>query len=146
MKKFQLIVMALVVAICMSGCVITIVPDFGLDETEQTLTFVEAKFYEYFYDEECVALFFDYANNSDEDKCAADGFIMVGKQKGKVLGTMWVAEEVDGAITPSTNVPAHTTARVAWLFVLRDKSTISIEITDGQEFTIDYEQIGKIEK
>lgn len=145
MKKFLIIVLSLIILICLSGCVITVEPDLGLDEELQTLTFVEAQFYDYFDDKECVALLFDYTNDSGDSKCPSDAFVMGVRQNGKVLDVLMVAinKTVEGTITPGTSVPTGNTERVAWLFVLRDDSPLTVIVSDGQEFTIKYEHIGK---
>ena len=141
MKKI-LIILSLIITLMLSGCVVTVESNYDTDNDNQNLTYVDAKFYEYFDDKECVALFFDYTNNSGESKCPGDGFVMGVRQNGELLGVLAVAEEVDGAIKPYTSVETGVTIRVAWLFVLRDKSTLSVVVSDGQEFTVDYEQIG----
>ncbi len=141
MKKITLILISLIMVIWLSGCEITIKPDY--DEDNQTLTFVEAKFYDYFDDKECVGLIFDYTNNSGENKYPSANFTIGVCQKGKVLDTLWVTE-VDGVVGAAASVPTDTTARVVYLYVLRDNSSLSVEISDGQKFTINYEQIVKM--
>lgn len=141
----MLILICLFITICSSGCVITLKPDLGLNEDLQTITFVEAQFYDYFDDKECVALLFDYTNNSGESKCASDGFVIGVRQNGKVLDSLWLSKDstIAGTITPSTEVSSGSTDRVAWYFILRDDSPIAIVISDGQEFTLDYRQVVK---
>ncbi len=144
MRKLRLnltMILMSIIIVCMSGCVITIQPS-NIEPENQTLTFVEAKFVEWFDDKECVGLFFDYTNDSGASKCPGEGFVMALHQNGK-LDTLWVAEKVNGAITPSTSVETGVTIRVVWLFVLRDDSPLSVEVSDGQKFIVNYEQIGK---
>lgn len=141
MKKFKLslaMLLMLCLMILMSGCVVTVKPYY--DNDEQSLVFVEAKFIEYSDDRQCVGLFFDYTNNSDESKCPTSGFVMAVHQNEKLLDTLWVADEVNGAICASASVPTGTT-RVVYLFFLHDTSPLSVEVSDGQKFTIEYEQI-----
>lgn len=147
MKKILIAVIGLFIAICVSGCVFTIKPDLDLDVDNQTLSFVDAKFYDFYDDKECVALLFDYTNDSGENKCPTDGFVMGARQNGKVIDALFVGtnKTIAGTITPGTSVPTGNTARVAWLFVLRDDSPLTVIVSDGQEFTIQYEQIGIIE-
>lgn len=143
MRKLRLnlaMILMSIIIIFTSGCVITIQPS-NIESENQTLTFVEAKFVEWFDDKERIGLFFDYTNNSEESKSPSDGFVMGVRQNGELLDTLWVAEKINGAITPSTIVEPGVTMRVAWLFVLRDRSPLSVIVSDGQKFTVDYEQI-----
>lgn len=144
MKKIRVVLIMLMLTCILTsgGCMITIQPDW-IESNKQTLTFVEAKFYDKFDDKECVGLFFDYANDTGESKNPGNGFVMAVHQNGKLLDAVWVAEKVDGAIGAATSAPTGTT-RVVWLFILRDKTPLFVEISDGQKFTIKYEEILKI--
>lgn len=142
MKKLIVVVISLGILICLNACSVKLIPD--VEDEKQTLTFIEAKFYDNFDDKECVGLYFEYKNESGDSKCSTDGFVMAVKQGGKLLDTLWVSKEIDGAITPSTSVETGTTVRVVYLFALRDDSQLSVIVSDGQEFTINYEQIKKI--
>ncbi len=145
MKKFKLCIVTVVMSILMvfTSCyVITVRPSGDIEA--QTLTFVEARFVDYVGDAECVGLFFEYTNNSGEDKTPGTSFYIGVRQKTNVLSLLWLSNELletSGAISAYTSVSTGTTIKVVYLFVLIDKSPLVVVISDGREFIIEYKQI-----
>ena len=144
MKKV-LIMLSFIFTLVLSGCVITTQP-YYIEPENQTLTFVEAKFVEYYDDKECVGLFFDYTNDSGVDKCPGTEFFIGVNQNEEPLGTLWLGEPANEALGAATNISTGTTVRVVYLFVLYDDSPLLVAISDGRKFTISYEQIGEMRK
>ncbi len=143
MKFLLSVISGCLILLLLSGCAVTVKPHYEIGDS--SLYFVEAKFVEHSGDRECVGLFFDYTNNSEDSSVPCSKFVMAVHQNEKLLDTLWVADEVNGAICASSDAPIGTT-RVAYLFFLNDTSPLSVEVSDGQKFTIEYEQIGEIVK
>lgn len=140
MKKFRVIlIMLLVLSIMalMSGCMIPFDP---YEDDKQSLSFVESKFYRA-GGKEYVGLFFDYTNETGDSKSAWSGFGITVFQNGTQLDSMLILETIEGAVDSLTQVQSGSTVRVVWMFVLNSNSSISVEVTDGQKFTLDYEPI-----
>ena len=137
--------MILLMVIDLSSCAIKIKFDFAdVDDVNQTISFVDAKFYGIYDNRQSVALFFEYTNNSEVDKCADDGFIVLVHQNGKFADPLSIAEEIEGAITPGMIVASGDKAQVAYLFILNGTAPLSVMTSDGQQFTIEYEHIGTV--
>lgn len=135
MKKFIAIMVSLVMLVCLGGCVVEIEPYYDTDG--QTLKFVESKVVT-LYEEEYIGLFFDYTNESGETKMACDGFDVNAYQNGVELSvSVFVGETTDGAIQCDTSVQTGHTARVVWLFSMVDESAVSVEVSNGETFTVE---------
>lgn len=106
-------------------------------EPDETLTFVESKIVTA-GSEEFVALVFDFTNDSGTTKAAYDAFDVDGFQNGIELSFHTFSEElIEGAIDCFTRVQTGYTVKVAWFFPIGDGSPISVEMSNGETFTVE---------
>lgn len=127
--------LSLILVISLSGCVIEIEPHY--DTESQTMTFVESKVVT-LYGEEYIGLFFDYTNESGETNAAGDAFDVNAFQNGVEIDVaVFVGQTTEGAIQCDTKVQTGHTARVIWLFSIVDDSTVSVEVSNGEKFTVE---------
>lgn len=130
MKKLISMLLGIVMICGVSGCSVKQTP-------KHTITFIESK--DIVIDEQTyIGLFYDYTNNSGETVLPADAINVKAFQNGvELVVTVFTGQETDGAIQCDTSVQNGTTARVVWLFERVDESPISVEMSDGQKFTVD---------
>ena len=130
MRKHISILCAILLVLGLVGCV---------DEqpSEHTMTFIESK--DVVIDEQTyIGLFYDYTNNSGETVLPADAINVKAFQNGvELVVTVFTGQETEGAIQCDTSVQDGTTVRVVWLFMRVDDSPVSVEMSDGQKFTIE---------
>ena len=70
----------------------------------------------------------------------ADGINVTAFQHGtELVVNVFTGQKTEGAIQCDTNVQPGTSATVVWLFLKEDDSTVSVEFTDGQEFSFEIE-------
>lgn len=131
MKKIAAIITSLIMIMGLVAC--------GSSEPSHTLSFVEGK--TVMVDEqEYIAVFCDYTNNSGETCLPCDGINVKAFQNGKELTVIvYTGQKTEGAIQCDTSVQTGTTARVVWLFEGQDDSEVSVETTDGQKFSFTLE-------
>ena len=104
---------------------------------DETLTFVESKIVSV-GSEEFVALVFDFTNNSGTTKSPDDAFNVAAFQNGIELNcTTFSDEPIEGAIDWFTRVQTGYTVKVAWFFRIGDDSPMSIEVSNGETFTVE---------
>lgn len=128
MKKFILGLLVLSM-IMVAGCANT--------PSDETLTFVGSKVITAGSDE-FVALIFDYTNESGKTKSADDAFDVDAFQNGIELNCSTFSDEfVEGAIDWFTQVQTGHTAKVVWFFPIGDGSPISVEVSNGKNFTVE---------
>ena len=130
MRKFVAILCAILLVLGLVGCV-------AEQPSEHTMTFIESK--DVVIDEQTyIGLFYDYTNNSGETVLPADAINVKAFQNGvELVVTVFTGQETEGAIQCDTSVQDGTTVRVVWLFVRVDDSPVSVEMSDGQKFTIE---------
>ena len=137
MKKVALIFV--VVALLLAGCV-TVEVDSGYNTeaaSEHKLEFIESKNV-VIYDQEYVALFYDYTNNSGETAIPCEWIDVNAFQNGvELVVTVFTGDKTEGAVQCDTRIQTGTTTRVVWLFERVDDSPVSVEMTDGQKFTVE---------
>lgn len=129
MRKLISILCAILLALGLVGCV-------AEQPSEHTMTFIESK--DVVIDEQTyIGLFYDYTNNSGETVLPADAINVKAFQNGvELVVTVFTGQETEGAIQCDTSVQDGTTVRVVWLFMRVDDSPVSVEMSDGQKFTI----------
>lgn len=89
---------------------------------------------------EYIAAFFDFTNNSGETVMPADEIDVKAFQNGTELNVIvYSGEEVEGAIQCDTSVQDGTTAKVVWTFEAEDNSTVTLECGDGRKIEFDIE-------
>ena len=130
MRKFVAILCAILLVLGLVGCV-------AEQPSEHTMTFIESK--DVVIDEQTyIGLFYDYTNNSGETVLPADAINVKAFQNGvELVVTVFTGQETEGAIQCDTSVQDGTTVRVVWLFMRVDDSPVSVEMSDGQKFTIE---------
>lgn len=130
MKKLISMLLGIVMIFCVSGCSAEQTP-------KHTMTFIESK--NVVIDEQTyIGLFYDYTNNSGETVLPADAINVKAFQNGvELVVTVFTGQETDGAIQCDTSVQDGTTVRIVWLFERVDESPISVEMSDGQKFTVE---------
>ena len=130
MRKLISILCAILLVRGLVGCV-------AEQPSEHTMTFIESK--DVVIDEQTyIGLFYDYTNNSGETVLPADAINVKAFQNGvELVVTVFTGQETEGAIQCDTSVQDGTTVRVVWLFMRVDDSPVSVEMSDGQKFTIE---------
>lgn len=129
MKRFMALLLTCVMVLGLSACV--------SQPTGHKMTFVESKDV-VINDQTYVGLFFDYTNESGETVLPCDAINVKAFQNGtELVVTVFTGQETEGAIQCDTSVQDGTTVRVVWLFVRVDESPVSVEMSDGQKFTVD---------
>lgn len=130
MRKLISILCAILLVLGLVGCV-------AEQPSEHTTTFIESK--DVVIDEQTyIGLFYDYTNNSGETVLPADAINVKAFQNGvELVVTVFTGQETEGAIQCDTSVQDGTTVRVVWLFMRVDDSPVSVEMSDGQKFTIE---------
>lgn len=104
---------------------------------EHTVKFVEGKNV-VIDDETYVGLFFDYTNESGETAIPADYVDVKAFQNGvELVVAVFTGDKTEGAVQCDTSIQSGTTARVVWLFERVDDSEVSVEVSDGQRFTVE---------
>ena len=104
---------------------------------DETLTFVESKIVTV-GSEDFVALVFDFTNNSGTTKSPDDAFNVAAFQNGIELNCSTFSDEpIEGAIDWFTRVQTGYTVKVAWFFRIGDDSPMSIEVSNGETFTVE---------
>ncbi len=130
MRKLVSILCAILLVLGLVGCV-------AEQPSEHTMTFIESK--DVVIDEQTyIGLFYDYTNNSGETVLPADAINVKAFQNGvELVVTVFTGQETEEAIQCDTSVQDGTTVRIVWLFVRVDDSPVSVEMSDGQKFTIE---------
>lgn len=137
MKKFIAIMVGLVMVFCLVGCVVGVEVEPESDTEGQTMTFVESKVVT-LNEQEYIGLFYDYTNNSGETKMACDDFDVNTFQNGiELTVVVYTGQTTEGAIQCDTSVQSGNTARVVWLFEIVDESPVSVEMSNGETFTVE---------
>lgn len=137
MKKTFFIISLVLVLSLFAGCG----SQTDSQSSQHTLTFQEGKIVsgeDLNVDFDMVGLFFEYKNESGETIMPADAVGVKAFQNGTELTVMvFTGQETNGYIQCDTAVQTGTTANVVWLFELQDTSSVSVECSDGQQFTVD---------
>lgn len=129
MKRFVSLLLTILLVLGLSACV--------SQPTEHTMTFVESK--DLVINEQTyIGLFYDYTNNSGETAIPADAINVKAFQNGtELVVTVFTGQKTEDAIQCDTSVQNGTTVRVVWLFERVDESPVSVEMSDGQKFTVE---------
>ncbi len=129
MKKVISLMCAMLIAFSLSGC----------GGSDYTLSYESGK-EETVADIDCVVIYTKFTNGGSESICAADALELKAYQNGTELSPIVpTGQKTDGYIQCDTNVQSGTTADVAWIFQLDDRSEVSVELPDGSKETISLE-------
>lgn len=135
-KRAISIISLIIVLLLAAGCG----SQTGTKSSQHTLTFQEGKIVsgeDLNVDFDMVGLFFEYTNECGETIMPADAVGVKAFQNGIELTVMvFTGQETNGYIQCDTSVQTGMTANVVWLFELQDTSTVSVECSDGQQFTV----------
>ena len=144
----KLLSISLVIIIMLTGCsnsspqercdiIISESIEDGEINNNHTVEFVESK--NIVKDGEIyIGLFFDYTNNSNETSAPEDFLEVMAFQNGvELVRTVYNGQRIENAVQCDTNIQAGTTTRVVWLFKKDDNSKVSVEVSDGQKFTVE---------
>lgn len=127
MKKILL--MLLLLLCILTGC---------SSEPEHTVTFVEGKQMLLFEEYNCVAVFTQYTNGSDETAIPADNVTVKAFQNGVELSPLApTGEKTEGYSQCDASVQSGTTVDIVWFFQLDDDSTVSVELSGGEKVDVE---------
>ena len=127
MKK---LILAIAMILTLTAC--------GASEPEHSLEFIEGKLVTMEDGTELVGVFCTYTNMSDESCLPCDAINIKAFQNGTEIPVMvYTGQKTEGAIQCDTTDQAGKSATVVWTFQREDNSTVSVEFTDGQEFSFD---------
>lgn len=127
MKKILL--MLLLLLCILTGC---------SSEPEHTVTFVEGKQMLLFEEYNCVAVFTQYTNGSDETAIPADNVTVKAFQNGVELSPLVpTGEKTEGYSQCDASVQSGTTVDIVWFFQLDDDSTVSVELSGGEKVDVE---------
>lgn len=106
-------------------------------ESEHTISFVEGKQYLLFDEYDCVAVFTQYTNGSNETAIPADYVSVKAFQNGVELPILVpTGEKTEGYSQCDASVQSGVTADIVWFFQLDDTSTVSVELSEGETVEI----------
>lgn len=107
-------------------------------EPEHTVTFVEGKQMLLFEEYNCVAVFTQYTNGSDETAIPADNVTVKAFQNGVELSPLVpTGEKTEGYSQCDVSVQSGITADIVWFFQLDDDSTVSVELSGGEKVDVE---------
>lgn len=102
-------------------------------EPEHTVTFVEGRQMLLLEEYNCVAVFTQYTNGSDETAIPADNVTVKAFQNGVELAPLVpTGEKTEGYSQCDASVQSGITADIVWFFQLDDDSTVSVELSGGE--------------
>lgn len=89
----------------------------------------------------CIAIYTEYENTSDENTIPADEVSVKAFQNGvELLPIVPTGDKVKGFSQCDVEIQAKTTAKIVWYFQLDDESKVSIEMTGTDKFELDFEK------
>lgn len=87
---------------------------------------------------DCIALYTEYENSSDENAVPADKISVKAFQNGVELSPIVpTGDKVKGFSQCDVEIQAKTKAKIVWYFQLNDESKVSIEMTGTDKFELD---------
>ena len=134
MNKVRSIALMLICMLALVAC------SGGETEPKYTQNFVEGKMISgdsMGVDMDLVAAFFTFTNNSEETVLPCEAIDVKAFQNGTEIPVMvFTGQKTEGSIQCDTSVQSGTTANIVWLFQIEDKSTVTLECSDGQKIEI----------
>lgn len=110
------------------------------NKTLHNIDFIEGKLINY-NDTEYAAAFLNYTNASEATAMPCDFIDVKAFQNGIELTiNVYTGQRVEDAIQCDTSVQSGTTAKVIWLYEIRDYSTVTLEVSDGNSYTFELTQ------
>ena len=134
MKKVIKVVLSIMLICALVGCIST-PTNFKADFVESKRVTID------FSDDtkEMLLLFFDCSNETEHTISPMNGVDIGAFQNGVALEfyTLYDLEEMGDAVSCDTDIQSGAKATVVWFFELRDDSPVSVEIGNGETFTIE---------
>ena len=128
MKKIGVVLCSILLALSLSAC--------G-GEPVHTISYVGFDKVELFDQYECIAVYTQYTNGSEETAITADWVSVKAFQNGVELPILVpTGERTNGYAQCDASIQAGTTADIVWLFQLDDESEVSIEITGNDTMSV----------
>lgn len=128
MKKIGVVLCSILLALSLSAC--------G-GEPVHTISYVGFDKVELFDQYECIAVYTQYTNGSEETVIPADWVSVKAFQNGVELPILVpTGERTNGYAQCDASIQAGTTADIVWLFQLDDESEVSIEITGNDTMSV----------
>ncbi len=129
MKKILSIILVCLTVFGLVGC--------GSSVKEHSLVYKECRQEQLPFNDEklnCVTVYTEYTNNSNESAMPADYVEVKAYQNGVALSP-WVftGQETNGYFQCDTSIQSGATANIIWIFELRDESTVTVELPDGSK-------------
>lgn len=115
------------------------------NKTLHNIDFIEGKLITY-NDMEYAAAFFNYTNDSDVTAMPCDFIEVKAFQNGIELNiNVYTGQTIEDAIQCDTSVQSGITTKVIWLYEIRDYSTVTLEVSDGNSYVFELSQPGPTE-
>ena len=128
MKKIGVVLCSILLALSLSAC--------G-GEPVHTISYVGFDKVELFDQYECIAVYTQYTNGSEETAIPADWVSVKAFQNGVELSILVpTGERTNGYVQCDASIQAGTTADIVWLFQLDDESEVSVEITGNDTMSV----------
>ena len=128
MKKIGVVLCSILLALSLSAC--------G-GEPVHTISYVGFDKVELFDQYECIAVYTQYTNGSEETVIPADWVSVKAFQNGVELPILVpTGERTNGYAQCDASIQAGTTADIVWLFQLDDESEVSVEITGNDTMSV----------
>ena len=128
MKKIGIVIAAVLTTLLLVACA---------SESSHTISYVGAEKADLFDQYECIAIYTQYINDSDESGMPADYVSVKAFQNGVELPILVpTGERTNNYVQCDTIVQGNTTADVVWYFQLDDESDVLIEITGNESVTV----------
>lgn len=131
MKKIA-ILLALVIALSLSAC--------GETTPKHTISYLGGEVKTVSVHEEdwkLVCVYTEYTNSSGESALPADWVNVKAYQNGVEIPVMvFTGEKMDEYIQCDTSVQDGMTVKVIWTFQPTDDSPVTIELSNGEEYTL----------
>lgn len=132
MKKIGVVLCSILFALSLSAC--------G-GEPVHTISYVGFDKVELFDQYECIAIYTQYTNGSEETAIPADWVSVKAFQNGVELSILVpTGERTNGYAQCDASIQAGTTADIVWLFQLDDESVVSLEIPGAETLEISLEE------
>lgn len=128
MKKIGVVLCSILLALSLSAC--------G-GEPVHTISYVGFDKVELFDQYECIAVYTQYTNGSEETAIPEDWVSVKAFQNGVELPILVpTGERTNGYAQCDASIQAGTTADIVWLFQLDDESEVSIEVTGNDTMSV----------
>ncbi len=132
MKKLLAVILVCVTVLILVAC--------GQQKKEHELVYEKFQHEQFPFNDEtldCITVYTEYTNYSGEVAIPADN-VEVKAYQGGVELSPWVftGQEINGYLQCDTRIQNETTAKIIWIFELKDNTGITIEMPDGTKHEV----------